>query len=252
MRNFVDFHCHLLPSMDDGAIDGRDSLEMALALAEFGFATVHCTPHRIAGSFENPPERVRLATESMQRMLDGAGIALKLVPGTEHYLDEFLPEMVPGALTAGASRYLLVEVPFRSGADLVPGLVSGLASHGFSPLFAHPERCRSFQPVRDAGLRGALSYVLGKRKEPDLEGSLLATLKQTGCRFQGNLGSFAGAYGSEVQQLAVFFLKQGVYSCLGSDAHTPRGLAALLAGGWEVVVDTIGETAASRLLEGEV
>ena len=120
MTDFVDFHSHLLPAIDDGAADTGDSLEMARALAWFGFGTVHCTPHLIKGGYENPPERVRRATVSLQRTLDDAGIALRLVCGTEHYLDEYLPEYLPGALTVNSSRYLLVEVPFRAGAETVP------------------------------------------------------------------------------------------------------------------------------------
>jgi len=252
-RVFVDYHSHLLPGVDDGAVDQDDSLEMARILSEFGFATVHCTPHLLKGGFDNPPEKVRQATRKLQRTLEEAGLALRLLPGTEHYLDEFLQEMVPDVLTVGSSRYLLVEVPFRSGGDMVPAMVAWLCKQGISPLFAHPERCSVFQPsVRDEGMRGALAFVLGRRKEPDLEGSLIASLKDSGCRFQGNIGSFAGVYGRAVQQRAVFFLKHAVYSCLGSDAHTSQGLADILSTGYEVVVATVGKYAAEQLLEGEL
>jgi protein-tyrosine phosphatase len=248
-RNFVDFHCHLLPAVDDGSVDQSDALEMAQALVEFGFATVHCTPHLINGAFDNTPERVTRATRSLQRVLHEAGIALKLVPSTEHYLDEFLAAKLPGALTAGAHPFLLVEVPFRSLGETVPGMVSDLKKHGLKPLFAHPERCRAFElPQREDGLRGALSFVLGKPKETGLEGSLIVSLQSEGCRFQGNIGSFAGVYGTAVQQRALVLLKLGVYSCLGSDAHTSRGLAAILFEGCQVIVGAVGEQAALRLL----
>jgi len=248
---FVDYHSHLLPAVDDGSVDVSDSIEMARALVGFGFATVHCTPHLIKGGFENPPEQVKQATRSLQRVLNEAGVALRLVPGTEHYLDEFFPERIPGALTVGSTRYLLVEVPFRSGAELIPAMVTRLRSNGLLPLFAHPERCSMFQPqARDEGMRGALSFVLGRRKEPDLEGSLVLNLKEAGCRFQGNIGSFAGVYGSVVKQRAILFLKHGVYSCLGSDAHTSQGLAEILSSGFETVVAAVGENAALQLLQG--
>ena len=251
-RAFVDYHSHLIPGIDDGAVDPGESLEMARILADFGFATVHCTPHLMQGRFDNPPERVRTATRSLQRLLDAAGVALRLVPGNEHYLDEYLPEMIPGALTVGPSRYLLVEAPFRSGAEkMLPAAVEGIRAFGLMPLFAHPERCSAFQPaLRDEGVLGAISFALGRRKEPELAGSLILSLKQAGCRFQGNIGSFAGVYGREVRQRAVFFLEQGVYSCLGSDAHTSQGLAAILSDGFEVLVATVGEAAAFELLEG--
>jgi protein-tyrosine phosphatase len=248
---FVDYHSHLLPGIDDGAADQHASLEMARILSGFGFATVHCTPHLIKGGFDNPPEQVRQATRSLQRMLEEEEINLRLVAGTEHYLDEYLPDLVPGALTVGSSHFLLVEAPFRSGEEILPSMVAGLRSKGLYPLFAHPERCSAFTPpMRDDGMRGALNFVLGRRKEPDLEGWVVPHLQAAGCRFQGNIGSFAGVYGRVVQQRAVFFLKQGVYSCLGSDAHTYQGLAAILADGFEVVVATVGEAAAVQLLEG--
>jgi len=247
-RNFVDFHCHLLPCLDDGAIDQRDSLEMASVLAGFGFTTVYCTPHLIKGGFENPPERVRLATRTLQRILADVGIALRLVPGTEHYLDEFLPGMIPGALSVGSSRYLLLEVPFRSGAEMVPPLTTNLMERGLLPLFAHPERCRAFQAPLGKG--GVFSFISKWRNEPDLTGSLITSLKESGCRFQGNIGSFAGMYGSEVKRQALFFLTEGVYSCLGSDAHTSQGLAKILSSGLEEIVEVIGEAAAWQLLQG--
>jgi len=251
-RDFVDFHSHMLPALDDGAADMRESLEMARTLAGFGFATVHCTPHMIKGGYENPPERVRQATRLLQRALHEAGIKLRLIPGTEHYLDEYLLEQVPGALTVDSSRYLLIEAPFRSvGGGMLPAAVAGLKQRGMLPLFAHPERCSVFHPpARKEGVREALSFVLGRRKEPDLVGSLISSLKDDGCKFQGNLGSFAGAYGSEVKQRAVFFLKQGVYSCLGSDAHRQEDLAVMLSSGFEVVVAAVGESAAHELLSG--
>lgn len=238
--------------MDDGAVDPDDSLDMARILTGFGFKKVHCTPHLIRGGFENPPERVVAALNFLQRLVDDAGVDLKLVPGTEHYFDEYLSEMIPGALLVGSTRYLLVEIPFKSGADLLPTLMAVLGKHRLSPLFAHPERCAAFHPAfKEDGLLGALSsLVLGKQKEFDMRHSLVMELKQSGCRFQGNIGSFAGVYGRVVQQRAVLFLKHGIYSCLGSDAHTCQGLTEILSGGYDVIVATVGEDEALRLLRG--
>ena len=75
-------------------------------------------------------------------------------------------------------------------------------------------------------------------------------LLQSGCRFQGNLGSFAGMYGDEIQQRAILFLKQGVYSCLGSDSHRSADLETMLYTGYGVIVAEIGESAAADLLAG--
>lgn len=250
---FVDFHSHLVPGIDDGAVDSVDSLEMARILASYGFSTVHCTPHLIRGGFENRPDGVRSGVAALQEQLADAEIPVHLVAGTEHYFDEYLMDLVPGALTVGGSRYLLVEIPFRAPGDLVPAMVIQLRRLGLLPLFAHPERCAAFDPPRhDAGLFGTLSSVLGRRKEPSLEGALVLDLKRSGCKFQGNIGSFAGVYGSVVRQRAIVLLKNGIYSCLGSDAHTSQGLSAILASGLDTVMATVGESAARELLSGEL
>ncbi|GFO69211.1 tyrosine-protein phosphatase YwqE [Geomonas limicola] len=250
---FVDFHSHLVPGIDDGAVDSIDSLEMARTLASYGFGTVHCTPHLITGGFENRPDGVRSGVAALQEEISDAGIPVRLVAGTEHYFDEYLLDLVPAALTVGGSRYLLVEIPFRAPGDLVPAMVVQLRRQGVLPLFAHPERCAAFAPPRqDAGLFGALGSVFGMRKETSLEGSLVLDLKQSGCKFQGNIGSFAGVYGAVVRQRSIILLKNGIYSCLGSDAHTSQGLAAILESGLDTVRATVGETAARQLLTGEL
>ncbi|GFO64152.1 tyrosine-protein phosphatase [Geomonas paludis] len=249
--DFIDYHCHLLPALDDGAVDLRESLHMARTLSSFGFGTVHCTPHLIRGGYENDPARVVRAVQFMQRRLDDEGISLRLVPGNEHYLDQYLPEMLHGALRAGDTRYLLVEVPFHAGPELLRPMVQTFAGHGLAPLIAHPERCNAFDPARATGvLRGALSQVLGKESEPQLEESEVVALKRLGCRFQGNLGSFAGYYGYEVRERALLFLRHGLYSCVGSDGHRSEKLWEMLVGGYSVIESLLGEERARELLRG--
>ena len=246
----IDYHCHLLPALDDGASDLAESMEMARILADFGFSTVHCTPHLIKGCYENDPAKVARATQTMQGMLQEAGIPLQLVPGTEHYLDEFLPQLLPGALTFGRASALLLELPARGGTGLLQVMVSQLVSQGKQPLIAHPERCSAFQPAADhkTGRRNPLGFLFKKRAEEAAPGDrLMQRLQKSGCRFQGNIGSFAGVYGREVKERALTFLRQGCYSCLGSDAHRARGLAETLAAGYRVIVSEIGEAAAQEL-----
>lgn len=250
-KEFVDYHCHLLPSLDDGSTDPEESLAMARILAGFGFAVVHCTPHRIKGCYENEPDAVRQATRLLQRRVHEAGINLSLVPGTEHYLDEFLIDQLPDALTTGSRPHLLVEAPFRSGSDMLPAMVAGVVSRGMVPVIAHPERCSVFDPGRAPGSRGAFSFLRGKHKKHDLSSSLVMGLRVAGCRYQGNLGSFAGFYGSEIRERAILFLKEGVYSCLGSDAHRSDHLGRLLSEGFDAVVGAVGEEAAYQLLSGK-
>lgn len=253
IKDFTDYHCHLLPALDDGAVDVRESLEMARVLSDFGFSTVHCTPHLIRGGYENPAPRVVRGVQIMQHHLDQAGIPLHLVPGNEHYLDHHLPDILPEAIghASGASRYLLVEVPFLSGPELLLPMVDAFSALGLTPLIAHPERCRVFGPdSKGHGVRAALTRFLGKEHAEDLEGTEVALLQRLGCRFQGNLGSFAGYYGYEIRERALLFLRHGIYSCLGSDAHRAEHLWDMLVAGFAAIESAIGEKATRELLRG--
>ena len=45
MPGLIDLHCHLLPGVDDGALDLEDSVAMARRAQREGIGTVCATPH---------------------------------------------------------------------------------------------------------------------------------------------------------------------------------------------------------------
>lgn len=239
-EELTDYHCHLLPGLDDGATDLDAALEMARILATAGFRRIHCTPHAIHGVYDTPPQQVREATTRLQRALDRASIALELCAGMEYYLDAFFLDNLSEPLPL-SGRLILVEIPSRtSEAEEVSALLAQTVNKGFTPLIAHPERCALLAPrdlprqpegwmERDEDRRGSGAF-------PDVStpvrlNRLTAALAASGCRFQGNFGSFAGLYGEEVRRHAEIFLAAGLYSCFGSDAHHPERLAAYMRRG---------------------
>jgi protein-tyrosine phosphatase len=230
-QNRMDYHCHILPGLDDGPAEMGESLEMARALAAAGFATVCCTPHRISGVYETTPEQVRAATRQLQAALDEAGIPLNLVPAGEYYLDEFLLEHLAEPLLL-PDNLLLVEVSSRAHAQFLTETLYQVIRKGLTPLIAHPERCELFapesaeQPVvvqKLLGLFGSAFNAGHKTRNPEREdASLLTALRALGCKFQGNLGSFAGLYGARVRRQAEYFRASGLYTHYGSDLHSIR------------------------------
>lgn len=206
----IDYHCHILPALDDGAQDLAEALEMARLLAAAGFREVCCTPHCIRGSYDTTPAQVREAVAALQASLHGEGIDLRLRPGMEYYLDEFflgLEEVQP----LGEGRLVLAEAPGQANAEVVREGLEKIASLGLTPLIAHPERSPIFN-FSDAG---------AKRKTQNLQ------LPQ-GCLCQANIGSFTGFYGSRVQRCAYEQLRCGQYAAFGSDAHDAVRLAGML------------------------
>lgn len=202
----IDHHCHILPGMDDGAKTLAESLEMARLLVAAGFREVCCTPHCIRGSYDTTPEEVCEATTALQGALHGEGIALRLQPGMEYYLDEFFLDLQV-LLPLGDSRLLLVEAPGQANAEVVRQGLEKVCAAGLTPLIAHPERSEVFTS-----------------RVPSL-----ATLPE-GCLLQANIGSFTGLYGSQAQRRAYDLLRAGRYAALGSDGHDARRLPAMLEG----------------------
>ena len=84
----IDFHCHILPGIDDGCRDLDESLVLAQVLVAAGFKEVFCTPHCIHGVYDNTPSSVRAAVDQLQQQVIREGIPLKLHSGMEYCLVE--------------------------------------------------------------------------------------------------------------------------------------------------------------------
>jgi protein-tyrosine phosphatase len=237
----IDWHCHILPGLDDGAADIEQSLAMAAALAAAGFRTVYCTPHRMPGCYEASNEQVRQGLAELQERLMERGIPLLLQPGCEYCLDEYLLSSLDDPRPLGDSRLILVEILPRFTAEIVRQVLYGVVQRGFTPVIAHPERCQLFEPVvrRPEGnkfLASLKNLVISGRSAgneqdlPEITGTpLLEYLRELGCSFQGNLGSFKGFYGRRVQKTAQTLKGLGVYDRYGSDLHTPEQARLVLS-----------------------
>ncbi|MRR06901.1 MAG: phosphoesterase [Deltaproteobacteria bacterium] len=265
-QHWADWHCHILPNLDDGAKNLTESLAIATILAEAGFSEVHCTPHAMSGAYEASPALIRQATLELQEALDREGIPLRVSVGSEYYCDEFLSARLHDPLPLGDSNMILMEAPLQASPALLSSTAYQVALRGFTPLIAHPERCALLQPANKP--ENTTGSILGKvlrfanarlttqnsklktQNSEFSQQSLPEILTSMGCRFQGNLGSFAGIYGDRVRRAAIKNLQNGLYDCLGSDAHASRGLADWLRRGLAEVESHVGKDGLAALLAG--
>lgn len=233
----IDFHSHILPAIDDGAVSIDESIAMAGALAAFGYQSVCCTPHCIKGYYDLTPQSVREATLTLQADLDNADIRLELWPGMEYMLDECFAEFADDLLPLGDTRLILCEAPQQAHSGIVQESLKLIIEKGFVPLVAHPERIQYFYEMLQSRDAACEVKIEGK---PQKSKSFLQKLwpiasrvarsaswdfdvpraaSPEGVMFQANLGSFTGFYGESVQRRAYELLKRGVYSALASDLH---------------------------------
>lgn len=199
----TDYHCHILPGLDDGAQNIKESLFLASKLVEWGFTDAVCVVHS-SYKYKHTPQEVLTACGELYNALQVENIDLILHPTFEYRI---VPQSWPEVCQNGwwlpwYGNHLLIEFPIRSReffGDLNPtDEVKRLLDNGYQPVLAHPERY----------------LYLGVEE--------LARLHDLGCEFQMNLGSIYGFYDEDVQRTAELIQSEGWYSYTGTDLHNKR------------------------------
>jgi protein-tyrosine phosphatase len=137
----IDLHCHILPGVDDGALDIRDSAGMARQAAADGIEAICATPH-IRHDHDVRIEEVAGRVESLNRHLRGEEIPVVVLSGGEvaETAVEDLSEEDLAQVALGDGRWVLLEpVPGPLG-DSLQRRVEHLSERGHRALIAHPER----------------------------------------------------------------------------------------------------------------
>ena len=194
LRGFTDWHSHLLPGVDDGVQTLEETLQILSEYERLGIRAVWLTPHIM----EDIPNRTRDLKERfaiLQAMYNGS-VALHLA--SENMLDKLFEERLEqdDLLPLGEKKnHLLVETSYFNPPLDLQGLLERVKAKGYHPVLAHPERYRY------------------------MDEALYGKLKAMGVKFQLNLFSLAGMYGTEAKKRAAWLLKNGCYDLAGSDLH---------------------------------
>ena len=195
-----DLHCHILPGVDDGARDMKESLAMFEAARKAGITSITCTPHcrkpyfdylgmwRAFRAFEaevhaiDPTFPLQMGFEVNHAMLMDLGMewAERL-----HYngSNEFLLELSVGA---SPSRFGYYE-----------RTIFELQGKGYEVIIAHPERYRAVQ--KDVGVAERLSRM--------------------GCKLQASADYIDGGRMGREKKPAQKLFEAGLYDYIASDAH---------------------------------
>ncbi|MEM9526805.1 MAG: CpsB/CapC family capsule biosynthesis tyrosine phosphatase [Bacteroidota bacterium] len=204
----ADIHSHLLPGIDDGAKDVRQSLLLLKGLNEIGFSRCYATPHISEVRFPNTSQTIKAAEQkvaaaSLQSSQGFAGVA------AEYLLDSgFENKLAQGALLTLPNNRLLIEMPFAMPAENVEDTLFSLAIQGYNPILAHPERYRYW------------AHKLTRFKR----------LEDLGCEFQVNLLSLLGYYGKTARRAGYELIEHHGARLLGTDCHNLQQLNLLKAG----------------------
>ncbi len=136
----IDFHCHCLAGMDDGAKSVEESVSMLELLKEQNVSDVVATPHFVPGEMnvDRFLEKRRMAFESIRRLCPSE---INIILGAEVFLSPELMNMDDvSQLCIGKTRCILIEMPFQSWQQWMFDIIEDIRSKEFIPIIAHAER----------------------------------------------------------------------------------------------------------------
>ena len=213
----VDFHSHILPTIDDGSKNMETSLRMLDIMREQGVDYVVATPHFYA--YKDRVESFLLKRQQayqsvmdhrepdMPRILLGAEVAFFSGISRAEKIDR---------LTVEGTRVLLLEMPFDAWKDTYIDEVEKLIKNGFTILLAHLERY----------------LVIPENKKK------IKSLLELPLHVQINAGSM-GDWKRRRELVRMF--RDGSASVLGSDCHGVNHRAPNLIEGRRVLEKKLGK-----------
>lgn len=137
----IDLHCHILPGVDDGALDLEDSAGMARQAVNDGIEAICATPH-IRHDHDVRIEEIAGRVERLNERLGDEGLPLTVLQGGEvaETAVEGLSDEELDRVTLGGGRWVLLEPAPGPLTTVLLGRVVRLAERGYRVLIAHPER----------------------------------------------------------------------------------------------------------------
>ncbi len=224
----IDLRCHILPAVDDGAMDLDAALAICRLAAEDGCTAMVATPHlrhelwfnEDRGQLERLWREVRDLASGVIDVYLGGEIAVN--SQSFHEL-----ELLPGGdlLPLAGSRYLLLEFHPRGIGPDPEELIHELTVNGWCPVIAHPER---------------ISWLAG---DPGYLGALIdqgALVQLTAMSVVNQAGRFAF-------EAAERMLDAGMVHFIASDAHDTSRRPPGLSPAYRRVAEHLGDPVARRL-----
>lgn len=204
----TDIHCHLVPGIDDGSPDVETSLGLIEQMSQWGLNRIIASPHITYGSFENTPETIGKAFESLQKAVQEKGIPVQLGYSAENRIDDlFIKNFEEDNLLTLPGKVLLVENSFIQEPWNLNQLLFDIQVKGYQPVLVHPER---------------YNYYYGKKGRYE-------AIHNAGTAFQVNLLSLTGYYGKEEKKIAEQLIDKGLVDYIGTDLHRQAHADAITA-----------------------
>lgn len=207
-ERFIDIHSHILPGIDDGAESIEDAVLMLRKLKTLGITNFVFTPHVMNEVWENSSDQILGKFHEFQFHVhehpDLQDVSMRVA--AEYMLDEnFLKLLSNHDLLTVKENKILVELSYLNPSIQLFELVAEIIQKGYVPILAHPERYINFHQNQ----------------------GMYCKLKSAGCLFQVNLLSLSNYYNKEVQDAALWLIRNNLIDFIGTDAHRVHQVQAI-------------------------
>jgi len=199
----VDIHAHIIPGVDDGAVDFDEAVEMLKIAVKNGTTDLVATPHYLADNLRCAGLSV---SELRARFEELKAVAAKYVPeinlhfGAEMYGVGNIESIIKSGniISLNDNGYVLTEFAFNDSPKRALEIVRVLQNAGYKVVIAHPER-----------------YVFVKDNP-----RLIVPFLETGALLQINPQSILGDCDPVEQDVALSFLENSLAAIVASDCHS--------------------------------
>ena len=190
----IDLHSHILPGIDDGAVDAGETLALLRLAAADGIRRMVATPHINPGYFDNDRDTINSALAVARALVSEHQIPIQLAAAAEVRLTDQLmsaieQQQLPFLGLWQSQQVLLLELPHSHVPAGTDKLLKWLGKKQIIAMIAHPERNREIQA------------------NPQLLQRLLSA------------SSLLGDLGDRHQQCAELLVRQRIYQVMASDCH---------------------------------
>lgn len=199
----VDLHTHILPGLDDGAENFKESMQMLKIAVRNGTTDLVLTPHYLAKDMRSKKCRKEDIVEVFEAFKAAVAERLpeiNLYLGAEMFAVSNIEDVIEDGqmITINNTNYCLLEFSFNDYLSRAVDVTKALTQAGYIPIIAHPER---------------YSFIQHNPRS-------IIELLEKGAVLQLNTSSLAGHNGSLAQDVAISFLENHLAAVIASDSHS--------------------------------
>ncbi len=212
----IDLHCHILPSIDDGAKNTGISFEMLKEERKQGVKAITFTPHFNFNRID-VDDFVEVRQKSYDSLMAVPGVSdlgIKFKLGCEVYFSTKLNETELDPLCFEGTNYILIEFPTDQRPYGLRHTIVDILNRGYQPILAHVERYPYFT------------------EDPQQ----LYDLIEKGCVAQINSGAIL-----QGDKAALRYIRWGMAQLICTDAHNMKKRVPNLKEGMRFVKKKYGE-----------